>query len=452
MTEGTSCPFCFGEIDPRAVKCRHCGEWVKAQPSTVAAPVLTPTRAEPVPESGADLSSGSRIQWEKRPGEWIQAGADASSGDRIEGEESPGEWIAPAGKTPAEQTKESGVRTGRKPWTISEVIFVAVAAAAVLGIALYKISERREHADQARALRHFAAATISSEGNAAPSAAAPSPTPVTPSRDCRDDVVCVFKQENVEIYGVSKCKLAIEGRAKFQARWVDGTARPFAKHYAWGNEFRHVMRLYGDAVQFQNEYGAWQPQTYWCDYKPSTKEVVGVRIWAVPEAPMQLPDYADPRDISVSWSYSGPELADVKLGDQVFIDRRSPDIEVVPIYGAVRGGLFITCVDKIIQVHVGFVDPPAKRSQVKVELAFDDQPSIREDWRGGKTKPWVEPIDIAHTKAFLERLLQHKTVTVRVDQPGDVQSITYNVAGLNERIGALRTACGWDAGTGGGAS
>ncbi len=29
MAELTTCPFCKGEIDADALKCRHCGEWFR---------------------------------------------------------------------------------------------------------------------------------------------------------------------------------------------------------------------------------------------------------------------------------------------------------------------------------------------------------------------------------------------------------------------------------------
>lgn len=32
MAELVACPFCKGEIDADALKCRHCGEWVKEKP------------------------------------------------------------------------------------------------------------------------------------------------------------------------------------------------------------------------------------------------------------------------------------------------------------------------------------------------------------------------------------------------------------------------------------
>jgi len=40
------CPYCKGDIPDDAVKCMHCGEWVKQRP--VAA---EPPRAEPEPAS-----------------------------------------------------------------------------------------------------------------------------------------------------------------------------------------------------------------------------------------------------------------------------------------------------------------------------------------------------------------------------------------------------------------
>lgn len=44
MAEMTPCPFCKGEIDADALKCRHCGEWVKESP---ARPVAQNVKAAP---------------------------------------------------------------------------------------------------------------------------------------------------------------------------------------------------------------------------------------------------------------------------------------------------------------------------------------------------------------------------------------------------------------------
>ena len=43
MAELATCPFCKGEIDADALKCRHCGEWVKGRaPVTRVRPATSP--------------------------------------------------------------------------------------------------------------------------------------------------------------------------------------------------------------------------------------------------------------------------------------------------------------------------------------------------------------------------------------------------------------------------
>ncbi len=45
MAELVTCPFCKGEIDADAAKCRYCGEWVKAKPAPP--PPVVPPKPKP---------------------------------------------------------------------------------------------------------------------------------------------------------------------------------------------------------------------------------------------------------------------------------------------------------------------------------------------------------------------------------------------------------------------
>ena len=48
MAELVTCQFCKGEIAADALKCRHCGEWVKEKRPAVAASTTTRKRGSPV--------------------------------------------------------------------------------------------------------------------------------------------------------------------------------------------------------------------------------------------------------------------------------------------------------------------------------------------------------------------------------------------------------------------
>lgn len=40
-----------------------------------------------------------------------------------------------------------------------------------------------------------------------------------------------------------------------------------------------IITYFGDRIQFQNGFGAWQYQTYQCDYDPLSDKILDVRIY-----------------------------------------------------------------------------------------------------------------------------------------------------------------------------
>ena len=71
------------------------------------------------------------------------------------------------------------------------------------------------------------------------------------------------------------CQVEIQNRARYRARWVDGLFDlkfPREEPAAIGTIFA------GDAVEFQNGFGAWQNQQYYCTVNPTTHYVVAVDV------------------------------------------------------------------------------------------------------------------------------------------------------------------------------
>ena len=48
--------------------------------------------------------------------------------------------------------------------------------------------------------------------------------------------------------------------------------------FRWKNEDRGILTYIGDKIRFQNGFGAWQDMIYECDYDPSTKSAMDVRV------------------------------------------------------------------------------------------------------------------------------------------------------------------------------
>lgn len=92
-------------------------------------------------------------------------------------------------------------------------------------------------------------------------------------RRCRDDPSCLA--EKIWLDAHAECQDRIERLAKYQVEWLTGWTVPMFSETRWNAEKRHFIYR-GDAVQFQNGFGAWQRQNYICTFDPATMEVVSV--------------------------------------------------------------------------------------------------------------------------------------------------------------------------------
>ena len=50
--------------------------------------------------------------------------------------------------------------------------------------------------------------------------------------------------------------------AAYDVRWVDGVLESKMSSYHWADEPAGIATYVGDRVEFQNTFGAWQPQVY----------------------------------------------------------------------------------------------------------------------------------------------------------------------------------------------
>lgn len=99
---------------------------------------------------------------------------------------------------------------------------------------------------------------------------------------CEGDVVCAGSR--VQWRAEKACKPLIEGHAKYVPRWrEDEDVLPLGK---WSERYdvikqygeKRIIEFQGEAVEFQNGFGAWQQVAYECDYDPVEEEVIAARV------------------------------------------------------------------------------------------------------------------------------------------------------------------------------
>ena len=73
------------------------------------------------------------------------------------------------------------------------------------------------------------------------------------------------------------CQQNIERFANYDVRWTAKRFSDVLPKYKWADKDNGIVRYFGDSVQFQNGFGAWQNYLYSCDFDPSTQKVVDIR-------------------------------------------------------------------------------------------------------------------------------------------------------------------------------
>ncbi len=88
---------------------------------------------------------------------------------------------------------------------------------------------------------------------------------------CKKSAECWSNEHRID--AEIRCESAIERLAKYEVNWSSG---PVFKGYTLKNE--GVIRYVGDAVQFQNGFGAMTNMTYVCDYNTEQNKVISIDV------------------------------------------------------------------------------------------------------------------------------------------------------------------------------
>ena len=93
--------------------------------------------------------------------------------------------------------------------------------------------------------------------------------------NCRSDLQCWGQKHSYR--AATPCRLAIERLALYDYEWTDGWGAKFP-NVGWKDRKAGVLSYGGSEIKFQNGFGAWQKQSYWCDYDTDTQTVLDARV------------------------------------------------------------------------------------------------------------------------------------------------------------------------------
>lgn len=121
--------------------------------------------------------------------------------------------------------------------------------------------------------------TKAAEAVPAPAVEAVTSEPVPPA--CATEEQCAV--ERVKDRAEGTCRQAVAARAKYDLRW-DDSGRPLFIRGGWADKARTDVTFAGDAVSFQNGFGAYEHMVYLCTVDTATAALKGLEI-----APGRLP-------------------------------------------------------------------------------------------------------------------------------------------------------------------
>lgn len=102
-----------------------------------------------------------------------------------------------------------------------------------------------------------------------------SPGDIAKEASCKKDMKC-WAEKNTVMASVT-CAPQIEKLAKYDFEWTGSSYSPRLSRFKWKDMEKGTLSYFGDAIKFQNGFGAWQNYTYQCDYDPDTETVLFVR-------------------------------------------------------------------------------------------------------------------------------------------------------------------------------
>ena len=92
--------------------------------------------------------------------------------------------------------------------------------------------------------------------------------------DCGEDLACIYEEH--KIAATIACDREIERLANYSSRWTNAWYEDRYSSLSWLSKPNKSIRLFGDKIQFQNGFGAWQNHIYMCLYDFERAVVLGV--------------------------------------------------------------------------------------------------------------------------------------------------------------------------------
>lgn len=96
----------------------------------------------------------------------------------------------------------------------------------------------------------------------------------TDSDDCGDETQCIIDEYKID--AEVACNPRIESLANYTHRWVNAWYEPRYTHFAVDLEIENSLTMFGDAIEFQNGFSAWQRSSYVCVYDYESGVVITV--------------------------------------------------------------------------------------------------------------------------------------------------------------------------------